>query len=92
MISIGKEKAVSFYDTKWWENCTDQEIVRFQLFVEELCVPFSKFHEAVESVLDHAVFTHSFALNYGGIVSEFLKERSAPTEKEVVDFYQKWVK
>jgi hypothetical protein len=93
MISIGKEKALVLHDTNWWENCSDREIAGFQLFVEELCVPFGVFHKAVESSLNRAVYTHSFALGYDNIVGEFLGNNlKQPDEEDIDALYNKYIK
>lgn len=69
--SIGREKAIALAESNWWELCSTREAVEFQLFTEELCMPFRKFHELIEAVLGRPVYTHEFGLNYGGLVAEF---------------------
>jgi len=59
--SIGKEAAVRLADTKFWEGQSDLDVASFQLFVAELCMPFSVFHGAVERALGRPVFKHEFA-------------------------------
>jgi len=58
-------EAVAKAKTKWWETATDEEIVRFQLYEERLCMPFGRFHEAVEACLDRPVFSHVFGMEKG---------------------------
>lgn len=82
---IGKNRAIALAETHWWEQCTSQQIVEFQLFVAELCMPFDKFQEAVEKCLGRPVWTHEFALNYDGLVAEFLGERKAPTMDQIIE-------
>lgn len=82
MNSIGREAAIALADTKWWETKSPHEIVRFQLFTNELCMPFDKFHEAVENVLNRPVWTHEFASDR--LRQEFLGEQAAPTLNEIV--------
>ena len=55
----------------------------------KLCMPFSRFHEAIEKVLDRPVYTHEFGLNYDGIVKEFLGEKEKPTLKEIINLIPK---
>ena len=55
---LTKEQAISFYDNKLYENMTYEEIAKFQISQELLCVPFGIFHEAVEKYLGYPVFTH----------------------------------
>jgi len=85
MNSIGKENAIKLADSNWWIDKTPKEIVDVQLFTSELCMPFDKFHEAIEKVLDRSVYIHEFGMNYEGIVKEYLGERQAPTIEEIVN-------
>lgn len=83
MKQLTKKQALAFYDSKVWETWTDEQIVRFQLFQRLLCIPFSRFHEAVEKVLGRPVFTHEFAAE-GHIEKEYLGEKPAPTFDEIL--------
>ena len=56
-----REEAVKMADSKWYELKTAEEIVKFQLYEERLCMPFSLFHKAIEEVLGRPVYTHEFA-------------------------------
>lgn len=85
MNSIGKEAAIALAKSKWWENKTAEEIVRFQLFTQELSMPFSIFHQAIEKVLKRSVFTHELGLNFEGLCKEFLGEVAAPSFQEIID-------
>lgn len=83
--SIGREKAVSLYNSGWWKGKDHREIAKFQLFTKEVSVPFDVFHEAMEKSLGRPVFTHEFGLNYDGLVLEFLGEKDPPTLQEILD-------
>lgn len=83
--SIGKEKAIELYKSEWWKGKSNRDIAGFQLFVKELCCPFSVFHEAVEKSLNRPVYTHEFGLNLDGIIEEFLGQKKAPTLMEIMD-------
>jgi hypothetical protein len=83
--SIGKEKAIALFNSGWWKSKTHREIAKFQLFTEELSLPFDVFHEAIEKSLARPVWTHEFGLNYDGIVMEFLGEADAPTMEEILN-------
>lgn len=83
--SIGREAAIAFADSKWWERKTAREIARLQLFTTELCCPFGVFHKAVEESLGRPVWSHEFAFNYDGIVREFLGDQSPPTMQQIID-------
>ena len=80
-----KKQAIEFHDSKIWEAWDDEKIVRFQLFEAKLCIPFNRFHEAIEKVLGRPVYTHEFGLNYDGIVEEYLGEKDAPTLEEIIN-------
>jgi hypothetical protein len=56
-----KEQAVEFFNSKKWESMTDIKKVKFQLYESKLCMPFSVFQKAMESVLGRPVYTHEFA-------------------------------
>ena len=56
-----KDEAVKLYDSDFWKDMSEKEIVAFQLFEDRLCMPFSVFHLAVEHCLARPVFTHEFA-------------------------------
>lgn len=78
-----KEQAIQLADSKWWEGVSDHDIVMFQLFEEKLCMPFGRFHEAVEKALGRSVWTHEFA--FDGLKQEFLGDKPAPTWDEIVN-------
>lgn len=80
--SIGKDKAIELAKTGWWESCTHREIAEFQLFTKELCLPFDKFHEAIEKTLCRPVWTHEFG---NRLVAEFLGERDAPSLADIMN-------
>lgn len=83
--SIGKEKAIALYNSGWWEDKTAREIVKFQLFTDELAIPFDLFHKALEEALGRPVWTHELGLNFDGIALEFLGEKDAPTMEEIIN-------
>lgn len=83
--SIGKENAITLFNSGWWKTKTPQEIVRFQLFTNELAMPFSDFHGAMEACLNRGVFTHEFGVNYDGLAREFLGESPAPSLEEILN-------
>lgn len=82
--TLGKEAVIKLYETKWWEQSTKERIAEFQLFTAELCCPFGIFHEALEHCLKRPVFTHEIAMNFDGIVAEFLCQRGTPTLEEIL--------
>lgn len=85
MKQLTKEQAIKLFESKQYENWTSYEIVRFQLFQDHLCMPFDKFHEAMEKELGRSVWTHEFGLNLDGIKEEFLGTKEPPTFEEICD-------
>jgi len=80
-----KEQAIKFAENKVWEHWSYEQIVRFQLFEDKLCMPFDVFHEAIEKVLERPIYTHEFGVNYDGIVQEYLGTGEAPTFDEILE-------
>ena len=60
MRQLTADEATACHDGGEWRDWTNEEIVKFQLYQDRLCVPFSRFHAAVEAVLGRPVFTHEF--------------------------------
>jgi hypothetical protein len=58
---LGKMEAIAFAEEGEWEPMTFRERAEFQINQDLLCMPFSKFHEAVEMTIGRPVFTHEFA-------------------------------
>lgn len=83
MTELTEEQAIAIYYSKIYENWTDDEIVKFQLFTERLCMPFDKFHEAVEHILHRPVWTTEF-IDTMGLQKEYLGEKDAPTFEEII--------
>ena len=85
MKQLTKKQAIKMAKSEIWKDMTFDEIVKFQLFQKLLCMPFDKFHEAMEKVLGRPIFTHEFGLNYDGLVSEYLGNTPAPTFEDIMD-------
>jgi len=85
MKQLTTEQAIAFGNSMIWQTWTDEQIVRFQLFQDNLCIPFGRFHEAMEAVLNRPVFTHEFGLNVDGLKREYLGARDAPTLEEIIN-------
>lgn len=79
-----KEQAIALAKSDWWESVSAHDIVMFQLFERLLCMPFDKFHKAVETVLNRPVWTHEFAF-MDKLKQEFLGDRPAPTMQEILE-------
>jgi len=72
------------YESEIWKDMTLEQIAEFQLFQDRLCVPFDKFQEAMEKLLNRPVWTHEFAFK-DQLIKEFLGEKSAPTMEEIIN-------
>ena len=84
MKQLTKKQATEFYESKVWETWTDEQIVRLQLFQRLVCVKWSRFHEAIEIVLDRPVYTHEFAFD-SELKKEYLGVKTKPTIEEIID-------
>lgn len=76
-------QAIEVAASRWWVTATDDQIVRFQLFEERLCMPFNVFHQIVERVLRRPIWSHEFACP-GRLREEYLGGRPAPTFEELL--------
>jgi len=61
MKQLTKDEAIDFAARESWRTLTDEQIVHFQMEQDKLCIPFSRFHEAMEKCLGRPVWTHEFA-------------------------------
>lgn len=90
MKQLTSKQAIAFCKSRIWENWTDEQIVKFQLFQKKLCMDFSVFHKAIEAVLKRPVYTHEFGSKiYNRLVKEFLGKKKAPTLDEIVELIPK---
>jgi len=84
MKQLTKEQAIKMYESGIHNDMTSEEIVKFQLFQDRLCVPFGSFHKAMEDVLERPVWTHEFAWKEE-LIKEYLGEKPTPTFEEIVN-------
>ena len=85
MKQLAKDQAIRFHDSGIWEDMSLEDVAKFQIQQDCLCVPFGKFHEAVEKTLGRPVYTHEFALNMDGIKAELLDGADPPTLDEILN-------
>lgn len=85
---LTKDQAIAMYESGAYKTMSAEEIVRFQLFQDLLCIPFDNFHEAIEQVLGRSVWTHEFAYR-DNLILEYLGEKSAPTFEEICNLIPK---
>lgn len=83
---MSREEAIKLAESGWWEHATPRQIAEFQLSERLLCMPFNKFHEAVEKALGRPVWTHEFGTaGAAGIKAELMGEKPAPTMAEIIE-------
>jgi len=86
MKEITREQAVALAKSGIIELLPDEDIVKFQLFTDRLCMDFGRFHEAVEKVLGRSVWTHEFGtVGMEQLRREFLGEKKPPTFEEIIN-------
>lgn len=86
---MDKEQAIKLYESKFWEDLTDEQIAKFQLFNRCLCMPFNIFHKALNKTLGRLVYTHEFGLNIKGLKKELMGKQPAPTLEEIINLIPK---
>lgn len=84
MIKLTKEQAIEIAQSGIWKTWTPEQVVKFQLYQELLCMDFSYFHESVEKVLDRPVWTHEFASSER-LRAEFEGKKGKPTLEEIIN-------
>ncbi len=85
MEQFTKEEAIAIADSGVWKDLDNEEIVKLQLFQDRLCMDFSRFHGAMEKVLDRPIFTHEFtSFNHNNLIEEYLGEKDSPSFEDVV--------
>jgi hypothetical protein len=87
MKQLTEKQAIKLGESEIWKNMTDEEIVKFQLFQNRLCMPFAEFHRAIEVVLKRSVFTHEFGSD--DLKKEYLKQKETPTFAEILNLIPK---
>ena len=84
MQQLTEQQAIAIYESGEWENWDHEQIVRFQLFQDRLCMPFQRFHEAITKVLGRAVYTHEFAFKQK-LIDEYFGISTSPTFQEIME-------
>ena len=82
--SIEHAKLMAAQADQLYADWTPKQIARFQLFQKRLCMPFPRFHKAMEEALGRPVWTHEFGLNLQGLQAELLGIKGAPTFEEIL--------
>ena len=90
MKQLTEKQAINMAKSGIWKKWTNEQIVRFQLFQDRLCMPFDRFHEAMEKVLGRSIWTHEFtSTNHPNLCKEYLGTKPAPTFDEIIGLIPK---
>lgn len=84
MKQLTEQEAIALAESDIWKKWSDNEVVRFQLYQDRLCMDFSRFHEAMEAVLGRPVWTHEFA-DWKRLQQEYESERESATLQEIMN-------
>ena len=85
MKQLTRKEAIYMYDNGDWKHMTLEQRAKFQFLQEKLCMPFDKFHEAIEKTLKRPVYTHEFALNREGLHNELFGDGDPPSMEELIE-------
>jgi hypothetical protein len=88
MKQFSREEAIAIFENGEWKGFTDEEIVKLQLYQNFLCVDFSRFHQAVEKVLNRPVWSHEFAFP-DHLQAEYEGRKEKPTFEDIVNLIPK---
>lgn len=78
------EEAIALSESKWWESVGLAKAGFLQLHQPKLCMPFGKFHEALEFLLGRDVYKHEFA-RADDLKKEAMGSKQAPTLLEIIE-------
>ncbi len=78
VFNVSKELAKKLGESQWWDGCLHEEIVSFQLFCPQMCMPMDIFTDSISRAIDKHIDTFSlgtmcketkfmFLNKYGGI-------------------------
>ena len=84
MEQFTAQQANIILESKAWLKWSDKEILTVQLFQNNLCMPFSSYHFALERYLGRPVYTHTIENNKERLIKEFLGNKNAPTLDEII--------
>lgn len=84
MKQLTEKQAIAIAKGGEWKDWTDDEVVRFQLYQDRLCIDFDRYHKAIGNVLGRPVYTHEF-INRTALQEEYEGKRPAPTFEEIIN-------
>lgn len=91
-------KAMDKYgDNNWWVSADNREVAFMQLHEDILLVPFDRFHEGIEELLNRPVWTHEFGVNVEALKKEAKiawegGKDYTPTEEEITNRVREGIK
>lgn len=81
---LTESEAKAFFDEGAWECMTLDQRAEFQLFQDRLCMPFDKFHEAIEHRLGRGVWTYEF-IDADNLRREMMGEKEPPSLEDIMN-------
>ena len=84
MPQMSREEAIEFCELGAWKNWSPEEIVRFQIDQDKLCVPLDAYFEALQQTTGRRVMTHELSLNAEGIKDEMNGIGEPPNHEEML--------
>lgn len=85
MKQLSIEQAQAISKSRIWDSWTDIQLLRFQLFQNNLCMPFGKYHTTLEKYLGRPVYTHTLDFNKDKLIKEVLGSSEPPTFEELLN-------
>ena len=83
MEQLSREQARAISESRIWENWTDIQLLRVQLFQNNLCMPFGKYHTTLERYLGRPVYTSTLDHHKEMLIREVLGISEKPTINEI---------
>ncbi len=85
MNQFSKEEAKAISESRVWAEWTDVQILHLQLFQNHLCMPFGRYHTALERCLGRPVYTNTIEYNKPKLIKEFLSIASTHSFEEIME-------
>jgi hypothetical protein len=83
MEQLSKKQAQAVLESRVWEKWTDIQLLRFQLFQKNLCMPFGKYHTTIERYLGRPVYTSTIDHQKDKLIREIFGSTEQPTINEI---------
>ena len=85
MKQLTSEQAIVFGESEAWKDMSLEDIAKFQMSQDCLCMPFDVFHNAIEKTLGRPVFTHEFGMNREGLMRELFDGAPKPSFEDIMN-------